>query len=163
MYEALTQYNIEYFCTLYSISPMGIMWHNTDIHEAGWYLTRDSVPLCQNITDSEELHNYSVTDSPNYFNGTKGGNTTITELEYCLAVTYGNQFRWDLRNFNVPWVFFDQFVDTFFPLRARNVTSVSLECSEWQERGEKNGFVLYNLVCNENGAPKPHHYYHNPS
>ena len=156
---------------------MGIMWHNTDIHEAGWALPLDSVPFCQNASDSK-IHNFSSTPdsrSQRYWGSEKrkgaAGNTT--ELEYCLAVQNGDQFRWDRRNFNVGLDFFEKFVDTFYPSRAITPTNATTNmttmfasesevppCDEWRARGEGNGFVLYNLLCKgENGTVKPHHYY----
>lgn len=145
---------------------MGIMWHNTDIHEAGWYLPRESVPLCHNVSDVE-LHNFTLTPDPHslaFQKDTKqGGNAT--KLEYCLQVVNGESFRWDYRNFNVGLEFFEKFVDTFFPSRSKQTPAAEgsevLACDEWREKGEGNGFVMYNLICRgENGTIRPHHYYH---
>ena len=157
-------------------SPMGIMWHNTDIHEAGWYLPLESVPFCHNVSDSK-IHNFSSTPddkSQRYWKEQKmsGAAGNATELEYCLAVKNGKKFRWDRRNFNVELDFFEKFVDTFYPSRANSAMantpakpaseSEVLSCNEWRAKGEGNGFVLYNLVCKgENGTMKPHHYYQN--
>ena len=150
------------------------MWHNTDIHEAGWDLPRESVPLCENVSDSK-IHNFSSTPdhfSQRYWKEQKrsGDAGNATELEYCLAVKYGEKFRWDYRNFNVGPDFLEKFIDTFYPSRS-NITMTNMteviasesevpSCDEWREKGEGNGFVLYNLVCKgENGTVKPHHYY----
>ena len=137
-------------------------------------MTRESVPLCQNVSDVQ-LHNYSLTQdssaSQQYLKDQKKGNpNSTTELEYCLAVTHGKQFIWDSRNFNVRVDFFDKFIDTFFPSRAKNATSNVnvtasgsdiLPCNEWKDKGEGHGFVLYNLICKgDDGTVKPHHYYH---
>jgi hypothetical protein len=143
------------------------MWHNTDINEAGWYLPRESVPLCQNASD-HEMHNFSLDrGAPSKGYEAEKGETGATELEYCLQVLNGDAFRWDYRNFNVGLDMIDKFVDTFFHSRV-NATTDLLEsdvpsCSDWRRRGEGNGFVLYNLICKgENGTIRPHHYYHNP-
>ena len=132
------------------------------------------VPLCQNVSDVN-LHNFSLTNdtkSQGYLRDQKQGilNTT-TEMEYCLAVTNGMSFRWDKRNFNVPEHFIDRLVSTFWPSRPQssvmegNYSNASESdeeiCSEFRRRGEDNGFVLYNLLCKENGTVKPHHYYIN--
>ena len=132
------------------------------------------VPLCQNVSDVN-LHNFSLTNdtkSQGYLRDQKQGilNTT-TEMEYCLAVTNGMSFRWDKRNFNVPEHFIDRLVSTFWPSRPHssvmegnhsNASESDEEiCSEFRRRGEDNGFVLYNLLCKENGTVKPHHYYIN--
>ena len=154
-------------------SPMGIMWHNTDINEAGWNLPLESFPFCQNVSDSK-IHNFSSTPddkSQKYWTDQKrngaAGNTT--ELEYCLAVQNGDQFRWDRRNFNVGLDFFEKFIDTFYPSRAITTNTSAVlasesevpSCDKWRTIGEGNGFVLYNLICKgENGTVKPHHYYH---
>ncbi|KAL7510893.1 hypothetical protein ACHAXN_007798 [Cyclotella atomus] len=58
-------------------TPMGIMWHNTDINEAGYYLSRESVPLCHNKSDYD-MHNFSGEELPNYYHMKEGAN--ITEL-----------------------------------------------------------------------------------
>ena len=148
------------------------MWHNTDINEAGWNLPLESFPFCQNVSDSK-IHNFSST--PDYFSQKywtdqkrKGAAGNTTELEYCLAVRYGEKFRWDRRNFNVGLDFFEKFIDTFYPSRAiTETTNIAAEseipsCDEWRARGEGNGFVLYNLICKgENETVKPHHYYQN--
>ncbi|KAL3786976.1 hypothetical protein HJC23_005487 [Cyclotella cryptica] len=148
-------------------TPMGIMWHNTDINEAGWCLPRESVPLCQNVSDLV-MHNFSLdTDAPSKGYETQKGGAGATELEHCLQVLNGNDFRWDYRNFNVGLDMIEKFVKTFFHSRVNATTDV-LEsdfpaCSDLRRRGEGNGFVLYNVICKgENGTIRPHHYYHNP-
>ena len=143
------------------------------LHLIGWYLTRESVPLCTNESD-HKLHNYSLTEDPqsqSYLKNQKeGGKFNTSELEYCLAVTHGQQFRWDVRNFNVPSVdFLDAFVGSFYPARAKNATSnvtmtasgfEALPCNEWKERAQGNGFMLYNLFCTgDDQVIGPHHYY----
>ena len=133
------------------------------------------VPFCQNVSDVN-LHNFSLTNDPKsqlYLKDQKHGNLTITsELEYCLALTNGDAFRWDRRNFNVPKYFIQKLVDTFWPSRSHNSVGTGNHsnasesdlqaCSEFRMRGEHNGFVLYNLLCKENGTVAPHHYYINP-
>lgn len=96
---------------------MGIMWHNTDINEAGYELTRESVPLCQGISDFA-MHNFSGEELPNYYHMKDGAN--ITELEYCLQVTHAEKFAWDVRDFQVPIDFVHKFIDTFFSFQRAN-------------------------------------------
>lgn len=144
---------------------MGIMWHNTDINEAGYYLTRESVPLCLNKSD-HVMHNFSLDMKlPNYYRIKNGAN--ITELEYCLQVLHEKEFTWDSRDFNVGLDMIDNFVRTFyFPYMEQGNFTASNDdfmCNEWRLRGESNGFVLYNLWCrDDDGRLSAHHYYHNP-
>jgi hypothetical protein len=137
---------------------MGIILHNTDINGAGFYLTRESVPLCQNKSDYD-LHNFSGEELPNYYHMKDGAN--ITELEYCLQVTHEHEFKWDDRDFTVTLDMIDNFVHTFYKGSDSDALSeLDYGCEAWQERGERNGFVLYNLWCSDNGGNfSAHHYY----
>ena len=152
---------------------MGIMWHNTNIHHAGLDLTRRSVPLCQNVSD-HDMHNFSLDAGKQTLNEVKSidyneykkKGTGATELELCLNVFHEEDFRWDNRNFNVGLDMIEKFVDTFFHYQVNaSAATNSIEsevppCSDWQKKGEENGFYMYNLICKgEDGITKPHHYY----
>lgn len=110
------------------------------------------------------MHNFSGEELPNYYH-LKGG-ANITELEYCLQVLHEKEFKWADRDFNVGLEMIDAFVSTFYFPTIQNssiMVSSDLEflCDAWRERGEKNGFVLYNLWCREDKErnPSAHHYY----
>lgn len=139
------------------------MWHNTDINEVGYYLKRESVPLCKNESDST-LHDFTGEQLPNYYHMKGGDGVNITELEYCLQITHEKEFKWNNRDFTVGLDMIDNFVRTFHST-GKNDSSTSSEfdfgCDTWQKRGESKGFVLYNLWCINDGeeAPSAHHYY----
>jgi len=131
-----------------SPTPMGILWHNTDINEVSFSLERDSVPLCQNMSDNIFV-NVPMND----------GIYNASELQYCLE-TNDNLWRWDRRNFNVRLDIIDTFVDVFFYHRFNTSASVIPFCDDLRQRGERNDFVLYNVVCKDgDGSISPHHYY----
>lgn len=146
---------------------MGIMWHNTDINEAGFDLTRESVPLCQNVSE-HLMHDFSQDKNSikEINNMQKTGRTS--ELQYCLMTTHINEFKWDARNFTVGLDMIEKFVDTFLHFLVDASVGTSSDkipgvpyCHEWRERGESNGFTLYNLVCmGKNGTISAHHFYH---
>ena len=57
----------------------------------------------------------------------------------------------------------DKFIQTFYYPDSSNtvVSDTDFKCGVWRDRGEKNGFLLYNLWCSENVGddPSAHHYY----
>jgi hypothetical protein len=130
---------------------MGILWHNTDINEVSYTLKRDSVLLCLDKSN-HVASNISITY--------KGDNTTASEEEYCLNVENDPLFRWDRRNFHIRWDIMEKFVETFFQYKLNtSVPEVPL-CDDIRQRGEENGFRLYNIMCKgDNGTVSPHHYY----
>ncbi|KAL3787589.1 hypothetical protein HJC23_000077 [Cyclotella cryptica] len=148
-------------------TPIGIMWHNTDINEAGFDLTRESVPLCQNVSE-HQMHDFSQDKNSNKEINNTQKNGRISELQYCLQTTHINKFKWDVRNFTVGLNMIEKFVDTFFHFLVDAVSETSSDlipgvpyCNEWRERGKSNGFTLYNLICmSKNGTVSAHHFYH---
>lgn len=135
---------------------MGILWHNTDINEVSYTLERDSVPLCLNMSNSIAVKNVTLMDS--YIAGK--GNSTVSELEYCLTIQNDPLFRWDRRNFNVRWDIMEKFVETFFNYRFNTSAPEVPPCDDFRQRGEGNGFRLYNIMCKgDDGTIGPHHYY----
>lgn len=127
---------------------MGLLWHNTDIHEVSYSLERDSVPLCLNMSD-----NVFIND----------GTSTKSELQICLE-SNDPLWRWDRRNFNVRLDVIEKFVNTFFYHHFNTSASDIPFCDDLRQRGERNGFVLYNVMCkDDSGAISPHHYYLEPN
>ena len=136
---------------------MGILWHNTDINEVSYTLDRDSVPLCLNMSNSIAAINITLSES---YIAAKNGNNTASELEYCLNIENDPLWRWDRRNFNVRWDIMEKFVETFFYSRFNTSAPETPPCDDFRQRGEENGFRLYNVMCKgEDGTISPHHYY----
>jgi len=98
----------------------------TNLNHFGYKLDRNSVPLCFNVTDSDE-----------------------EGLRKCfMAEGHLRKFQWATRNFNVPPSVVENFISEF-------VLHNELICSDMQKRAEKNGFVLYNAYC-RNGTNQHH-------
>ncbi|KAL7535192.1 hypothetical protein ACHAXR_006333 [Thalassiosira sp. AJA248-18] len=101
-------------------TPMGSVFHNSDIHHLGYCLGRESVPLCEHVDKTdEELEKACLT------NETSG---------------VDKQYSWDVRDFNVDVDIVDAFISTFI---LQNNTI----CDEMQKRGKENKFILYNVFC----------------
>lgn len=143
--------------TKHQPTPLGIMYHNTDLRHAGYPLGRDSVPLCQNASN-EVMHDFSKDPSAS----DDEHNEVETELEYCLyeiASAEPDIFRWDNRDFVVDTEMIKNFVDVFLPSSgASDVQS----CDRLRQRGERKRFVLYNIWCMVKGVGVSlKHYYQN--
>jgi len=130
-------------------TPLGVIYHNTDLNHLGYVLGRDSVPLCRNMSNTVmHVHsNESSRDDDEHHNE--------TELEHCLYHSeeseFGDLFRWDERNFNVEISMIDNFIDTFLVMNDTDSNDNALSCDELREKGEKDNFVLYNVWCNDDG------------
>lgn len=137
-------------------TPLGIIYHNTDLNHLGYPLNRDSVPLCQNVSNTV-MHNFSDDSS----NDADYHNEVETELEYCFYDrTNEDFFRWDARDFIVEIGMIDKFVNVFLPSNA--TTDHVQSCDEMRQRGEGNNFVLYNVWCRNNSIDVSlQHYYQN--
>ncbi|EJK58475.1 hypothetical protein THAOC_21394, partial [Thalassiosira oceanica] len=88
-------------------TPVGIMFHNTDLHHYGFKLGRDSVPLCQNVSNIK-MHKFEEEDD------LPDNHEAVTELEHCLYTLHEQEFRWDERNFVVGKEMIDGLM-TFYP------------------------------------------------
>ena len=131
-------------------TPVGYMFHNTDLHHYGFKLGRDSVPLCQNATNNE-MHKFEEEDD------LPDNHEAVSELEHCLFL-HDDEFRWDKRNFEVGTEMLDGLM-TFYQGSTQLTNDT---CDTLKQRGERSGFVLYNTWCRE----KPddvvlslHHFY----
>jgi hypothetical protein len=71
-------------------TPVGIMFHNTDLFHYGYKLNRSSVPLCHNTTSIHELDRECLTSKGN-----------------------SDKFDWDKRDFVVDVHVVIQFIEDF--------------------------------------------------
>ena len=115
-------------------TPLGIIFHNTDLNHVGYPLGRESVPLCLHVDSSDQERE-----------------------RRCFMDKKRNlqKFRWADRDFNVQLKVVEDFISTFL-LKDNNST-----CNDMQKRAEEKNFVLYNAFCqNETGDKyRAEHYY----
>ena len=98
-------------------TPLGVIFHNTDLNHLGYSLGRDSVPLCEGVGEL----------------GSKD------EIECLTNKRNRPQFVWESRNFNVDPEAILQYIEHFlFPS--------SKECIEMTGALDKR-FILYNIWC----------------
>jgi len=135
-------------------TPMGILWHNTRLNGIGWQLDRDSIPICQNVSN-DVMHDFSNSTNPEHRSKNE------TELQHCMMTLNDSLFRWDVRNFNVELGMIEKFVKTFYPHRNSSLSTEAQTCTDLKRRGEANGFVLYNVWCQEEEGSEiqVRHYY----
>lgn len=121
-------------------TPLGSMFHNSDLNHFGFALERRSAPLCKEYIGSKN-------------------DTT------CLQDLYDDDMQkvwWGNRDFYVDPVIVETFLSRF-------LVDPPLACDEFWARqqmkltvdGREKAFVLYNVVCRENlnGSSSAHHYY----
>ena len=135
--------------TRHTPTPLGAIYHNTDLNHFGYALGRDSVPLCQNVSNTV-MHNFSNEEK------VEDRSKNQTELEYCLLSK--RSFIWDVRNFNVEIVMIDRYINTFVLPQSRITIPL---CDDLRRDGERNNFVLYNVWCRkyDNSSVSLQHYY----
>jgi hypothetical protein len=107
-------------------TPLGEIFHNTDINHYGYSLGRESTPLCSHVDTSDE-------------NGTRS----------CLTNSENEQkFNWDVRDFIVPFNAIEYFLSSIFMQHhgGDNATCDALKTGAEEERN----FVLYNAFCRQN-------------
>lgn len=114
--------------TTHSPTPLGIIYHRTDINHIGYPLGRDSVPLCLHVNSSD-----------------------IEADQLCLMnITTGvlPKFRWADRDYIVPPNVIEDFVTTYL-LKKNSNDEVKEEdyCDEMQRQADETNFVLYNVFC----------------
>jgi len=87
-------------------TPMGTIFHDTDLHHLGFVLDRGSVPLCnENRTWDEE------------------------QEKKCFQ-EHNNEFRWDRRNFNVRPSIITKFISSFLLVNNTHCDSIQTRASE---------------------------------
>lgn len=138
-------------------TPLGLIYHNTELQHFGYQLERDSVPLCQNVSN-DVMHDFSSDQDHS------AREKNETELDYCLTTVNGNSFRWDKRDFTVRLDMVDKFVDTVYHSRIHSNDTVEEDglesCNILRSRGETNDMVMYNVWCqDEDGKEQVQHYY----
>ena len=112
-------------------TPLGVIYHNTDLNHFGYKLDRNSVPLCFNVTETD-------TDG----------------LRECfMAKGHLKKFQWATRSFTVPSDVVLNFISHFILVNGS-------ACGGMQKRAEQNGFVLYNAYCRSNSREKQFHVEH---
>ena len=100
-------------------TPIGIIYHNTEINHYGFALGRESVPLCLHLMEESEMLEDCLTNDEN------------------LA-----KFNWDVRDFTVPIKVIEEFVSKIL-LNDGNATT----CEEMKNASEESNFVLFNAYC----------------
>ena len=112
-------------------TPLGVIFHNTDLNHLGYSLGRDSVPLCKGV-----------------------GEVGSEKEKACLNSKENRKsFIWESRNFVVDPNVVLQYIEQF-------VLANSKECKDMSEALDDE-FVLYNVWCEEDGESKSElkHYY----
>ena len=131
-------------------TPLGVIYHNTDINHYGYALGRNSTPLCTHVSMLDEDATKEC-----LLNGDDGTS---------------QKFQWDVRNFTVPVHAIENFL-TLIILRQHyhdnkdgyknNINKVTT-CDDMRIGAEEHNFVLYNAYChpNANGSSfVMEHYY----
>lgn len=104
-------------------TPLGVIFHKTDLNHFGYKLDRDSVPLCHNVSRSDrEL-----------------------ERECFMSKEHLRKFQWATRDFNVPASVVHNFIVQF-------ILNKNVVCGDMRMRAEQNDFVLYNAYCLSNSS-----------
>ena len=104
-------------------TPLGIIFHNTDLNHLGFSLGRDSVPLCQGV-----------------------GELGSEEEKACLNSKENRKsFIWESRNFIVDPKVVLQYIEQF-------ILANSEECDDMAEALDDE-FVLYNVWCKRDEEP----------
>ncbi|KAL7543703.1 hypothetical protein ACHAXR_012990 [Thalassiosira sp. AJA248-18] len=121
--------------TMHQPTPLGIIFHKTDLNHVGYPLSRDSVPLCLHVDPSDE---------------------ELTR-DCLMNETSGviKKFRWAGRDFNVPLKVIKDFISTFLLKESNSI------CDDMRTRAEKKNFVLYNAFCHNMNEKRYHaeHYF----
>lgn len=120
--------------TRHAPTPLGVIYHNTDLNHLGYSLGRASVPLCLGV-----------------------GELGSKEEKECLTSKKNReQFIWDSRDFNVDPAIILQYMEQFLFL-----SDDAKSCSKLGEALDED-FVLYNVWCEADDAtrkPTLKHYY----
>eukprot|EP00956_Cyclotella_meneghiniana_P031094 scaffold80668_cov79-Cyclotella_meneghiniana.AAC.2 len=103
--------------TRHTPTPLGIIFHNTDLNHLGYSLGRDSVPLCEGVGDIG----------------------SVEEKECFIGKGNRGKFIWESRDFKVKAEVIMQFIHQFL------LTSPA-DCSTMKNALDK-GFVQYNVWC----------------
>jgi hypothetical protein len=143
-------------------TPLGVIYHNTDINHYGYALGRNSTPLCSHINMTDE-----------------------DATKECLLNEYdgtSQKFQWDVRDFIVPV----HAIEDFLTLIIMQLQQQQYDHDDIKEDGDKNttvhediitcdemrigakerDFVLYNAYCRQNvnqSSFVTEHYYREPS
>jgi hypothetical protein len=118
------KYNIRgsWVQTRHSPTPLGIIFHNTDLYHVGYSLGRDSVPLCEGI-----------------------GELGSDEEKECLTKGENRKrFIWESRDFNVNPSVILQYIEQFLLIKENEKL-----CSNMVNALDDE-FVLYNVWCESN-------------
>ncbi|KAL3788233.1 hypothetical protein ACHAWO_012622 [Cyclotella atomus] len=109
----------EWVQTRHFPTPLGVIYHNTDLNHLGYSLGRASVPLCEGV----------------------GGLGSEEEKKCLTNTTNRKQFVWDSRDFNVDPAIILQYIEHFLL-----VSDDAKKCSELAHALDGD-FVLYNVWC----------------
>lgn len=105
-------------------TPLGVIYHETNLNHFGYKLDRNSVPLCFNVTDSD-----------------------ADALRECFMSKNGHlkKFQWATRSFTVE----PDVIRSFISLFVLDNKSI---CEDMQTNAQAHGFVLYNAFCRSDGV-----------
>jgi hypothetical protein len=98
-------------------TPIGIMFHNSDLNHYGYSLNRTSLLLCEGVSSSPELDKECLTSKEN-----------------------ADKFAWDKRDFSVDVSVVMEFVKRF-------VLESEHRCNDLIDELERKFFVMYNVWC----------------
>ena len=112
-------------------TPLGLIYHNTDLNHVGYPLGRDSVPLCLHVDPTNEEE----------------------DRECLMNKTNNKLFRWADRDFNVPYRVIGNFLYSF-------LVNEGDICKNMQARALEGNFVLYNALCRQNENETKYHSEH---
>mmetsp|Transcript_32200 Transcript_32200/g.61571 ORF Transcript_32200/g.61571 Transcript_32200/m.61571 type:complete len:152 (+) Transcript_32200:2438-2893(+) len=115
-----------------SPTPLGIIFHNTDLNHLGYSLVRDSVPLCEGEEEENEKKCF---------------------LKRTRKADNFKKFLWPRRNFNVNPEPIAQYIEKVVIPSAASGDMTS--CEEITGRLDKR-FVWYNIWCDDGGDNKGH-------
>lgn len=89
-----------------SPTPVGIMFHNTDLNHLGYALDRDSVPLCKHVNETDEIECFKSEQKQN------------------------KTMRWDRRDFEVKPDVVTKFISSFLLQNSTNCDSMKARATE---------------------------------
>lgn len=112
-------YSGRWVTTTHKPTPLGEIFHNTDLNHVGYSLDRSSVPLCEDAGDEH--------------------------AEKMCFMARRKSFLWENRDFNVEARAVLRYVEDFVLFGREEERT----CEELKERLDGGLFVLYNIWCSK--------------
>lgn len=143
-------------------TPVGIMYHNTDLTHAGYKLGRRSTMMCEGVGG---VAGNGTVEKCKGVGGVEGNVTAEKECECFLGL--GRKFSWAKRDFRVDSMIVSNYVEKFL-MGRKGRQDEHPSCKDLRRRAGAS-FVLYNAWCQPEGIltgnrSSVHHFYHpNPN